>query len=90
MQDEFLLPLTIVFLALAVCALAYRARWRRGFGPAIVGACAAVVLVVRKFVLDAPVLAYVAMAAFGLAAVWNVWPVPRTKCSACVPTALSS
>lgn len=90
MQDEFLLPLTIVFLALAVCALAYRARWRRGFGPTFVGACAAVVLVVGKFVVNVPALAYVAFAAFGVAAVWNVWPVPRAKCGACVPTSLSS
>lgn len=91
MQDRYLLPLTIVFLALATLALTYRARVRRGFGPAIAGGLAGVVLLVGKFVLEMPMIAYAGIAAFTVAAVWNAWPIRRASCPACIPpTSLSS
>lgn len=85
MQDRYLLPLTIVFLALATLALTYRARVRRGFGPAIAGGLAGVVLLVGKFVLEMPMVAYAGIAAFTVAAVWNAWPIRRASCPACLP-----
>ena len=85
MQDRYLLPLTIVFLALATLALTYRARVRRGFGPAIAGGLAGVVLLVGKFVLEMPMVAYAGIAAFTVAAVWNAWPIRRASCPACIP-----
>lgn len=85
MQDRYLLPLTIVFLALATLALTYRARVRRGFGPAIAGGLAGVVLLFGKFAVDVPLIAYAGIATFTGAAVWNAWPLRRPSCSACLP-----
>jgi len=86
MQDRWLLPLTIVFLALATSALAYRARVRRGFGPAIAGGASGALLVVGKFVLDTPAVGYVAIAIFMGAAIWNAWPIRRARCPDCLPS----
>lgn len=85
MQDRYLLPLTIAFLALATLALTYRARVRRGFGPAIAGGLAGVLLLVGKFVLEMPIVAYGGIAAFTVAAIWNAWPMRRASCPACIP-----
>ena len=62
MQTEYLLPLTAVLLAVAVVALGSRARRRRGYAPLAVGATAAALLLLGKFVLDSNVALYVAVA----------------------------
>ncbi len=89
MDDRYLLPITIGALALATVAMAYRARLRRGFGPAIVAAGAGAALVVGKFALDLPdAFAYPTVAVFTAAAIWNSWPVRRkAACPACLPSA---
>src|SRR5436190_1846488 len=68
METAYLLPLTATFLALAVFALGFRARRRRGYGPLAVGLAAAGLLLVGKFVLDSAVAALVG------ASLWNAWP----------------
>jgi hypothetical protein len=74
MQTDYLLPLTVFSLLLAVGALGYRANQRRGYGPLILGIVAAVGLVVGKFVLDSNEAVYGAIAALVGASVWNAWP----------------
>ncbi|HJT75996.1 MAG TPA: hypothetical protein VJ739_02245, partial [Gemmataceae bacterium] len=53
MQTTYLLPLTVGSLALALAALGFRAKRRRGYGPLAVGILAAVAFVLGKFVLNA-------------------------------------
>ena len=74
METAYLLPLTAAFLALAVVALGFRARRRRGYGPLAVGLAAAVLLLVGKFALDSGVAVYAAVAALVGASLWNAWP----------------
>ncbi len=90
MQDRYLPPLTLAFLCLATFALAYRARTRRGFMPAIVGGVAGLVFLGTKFALDVPTLAYLALGAFTVAALWNAWPIRRPSCPACVVPSTSA
>lgn len=89
MEDDYLLPITIAALALATAAIGYRARARRGYGPAIASAWSGAALVVGKFTFDLPDgFAYASMAVFTAAAIWNAWPVRRkAACAACSPPA---
>jgi mercuric ion transport protein len=74
MQTAYLLPLTVLALAMAVAALGFRASRRRGYGPFVVGLAAAVGLVVGKFVVDSNAAVYVSVAALVGASLWNSWP----------------
>ena len=75
MQTEYLLPLTVLSLVLAVAALGFRANRRRGHAPVAVGIVAAVVLVTGKFVFDSDVMVYGSIAALIGASLWNSWPI---------------
>jgi hypothetical protein len=70
----YLLPLTIVFLTLALAALAFRAKSRRGLGPFLVGSIAAVSVLFGKFVWESNVTIYIAVGMLVVASVWNAWP----------------
>jgi hypothetical protein len=74
MQTTYLLPLTVASLALALAALGFRAKRRRGYGPLSVGILAAVAFVLGKFVLDANVAIYGGLAGLIGASLWNSWP----------------
>lgn len=74
MQTAYLLPLTLLALVLAVAALGFRARRRRGYGPLAVGLVSAVVLVLGKFVIDSNVAVYGSIVALVGASLWNSWP----------------
>ena len=83
-----LLILTAVFLIAAVTALAFRARQRHGYGPAIAGLTASTVILFGKFYLDSPTLMYAALGVLIAASVWNGWPVWLTaSCPQCVSEA---
>ncbi len=86
MQSRYLLPITIALLALATSAIAFRARARRGYAPALLAAAASVALVVGKFVAESDFVTYAATAVFAGAAIWNAWPSRKAAaaCSACV------
>jgi hypothetical protein len=76
METAYLLPLTALFLTLALVSLGLRARRRRGYGPLILGLTAAAVLLVGKFALDSDAAVWAGLAALIAASVWNAWPVP--------------
>ena len=78
MQTAYLLPLTVLALVLALAALGFRARRRRGYGPFVVGIVAAFALVMGKFVIDSNVAVYGAVAALVGASLWNSWPTKPT------------
>jgi hypothetical protein len=70
----YLLPLTIVFLTLALAALAFRAKGRRGLGPFLVGLIAAMSVLFGKFVWESKVTIYSGVGMLVVASVWNAWP----------------
>ncbi len=88
MDRAWLLPLACAALAAAIAGLAFRARSRRGYGPAAVGSVAAVAVLVAKFTLESDALTYVGVALLGAASLWNAWP--RTRASACDSCACAS
>ncbi len=73
-DTKYLLPLTAVFLVLAVGALAFRARARRGYGPFITGIVAAIIVLVGKFYFESDAALYGGIGLLVLASLWNAWP----------------
>lgn len=85
LDTTYLLPLTAAFLAIAVGALAYRARSRRGYLPFAVGLLAAAVVLVGKFTFESEPSMYAGLAVLIAASVWNTWPRQQDvpACPAC-------
>lgn len=86
----YLAPVIGVLLVLAVAGLAWRARRRRGYGPAVLGGVAAGVIVVGKFVLQSDPAGMLGMGLLLAATIWNAWPrrvagTKRDACPACAP-----
>jgi hypothetical protein len=72
--SPYLLPLTIGGLALALAALGFRAKRRRGYGPLVLGTVGAAGILVGKFVFDWAVLLHGGVAVLVGASIWNAWP----------------
>ncbi len=77
---EAQLTITALFLAVALGALAYRARQRRGLAPLAVGAFGATVVLVSKLLLGIEAGTYAGVALLVVASVWNVWPRAGATC----------
>ena len=73
-DTAYLLPLTGVFLAGAVGALAFRARGRRGYGPFLLGLLATASVLLGKFALESDPAMYGGIAMLVGASLWNAWP----------------
>lgn len=73
-SGPYLLPLTAVFLTLALATLAFRANQRRGYGPFQLGLVAAIGILVSKFVWEFTAAVYAAVGLLVLASIWNAWP----------------
>lgn len=91
-QARYLLPLTIVFLALALGAIGWRAKSRHGYGPLLLGGVGSVVLLVGKFHFELDPAMWSGVAALVAASLWNAWPRPvptvtSEACPACAPRA---
>ena len=86
LDTTYLLPLTAAFLAVAVGALAYRARRRRGYLPFALGVVAAAIVLIGKFTFESDPAMYAGLAILIGASVWNTWPRRRlaAACPACV------
>ncbi len=83
---EYLLATTAAFLLVAVGALLFRAKARRGYGPSIVGAGAAAAVLVGKFQFESGVAAYGGLTLLVAASFWNSWPRKvADTCSQCAP-----
>jgi hypothetical protein len=74
MQTTYLLPLTVASLTLALVALGFRAKRRRGYGPLAVGILAALAFVLGKFVLDSNAAVCAGLAGLIGTSLWNSWP----------------
>lgn len=91
LDARHLLPLTAAFLLLAVGALAFRARTRRGYGPFGLGLAAGLVVLAGKSAFESDTAMYGGLAALVAASVWNGWPARRNgpACPACAPESSS-
>lgn len=70
----YLLPLTAAFLLLALMALAFRAKQRRGYRPFKLGVIAAGGVLLGKFVGESNPTMYGAVVLLIVASLWNAWP----------------
>jgi hypothetical protein len=67
----YLVPATLVFLAIATAALGLRARQRHGYGPFVLGTTASLVVVVTKFVVPIAPATYAGAGLLIIASIWN-------------------
>lgn len=84
--SPYLLPLTALFLILAVASLGFQAKRRRGYGPFIMGTVAALILLIGKFLFASDAALYGGIALLTAASLWNSWPLRkegRGSCPAC-------
>jgi mercuric ion transport protein len=84
----YLLPMTAGLLAMTAGTLAFRARQRRGYGPAWTGSIGAALILLGKFQLDSIITMYTGIGVLLTAAIWNAWPrriVESQSCPACLP-----
>ena len=88
-STTYLLPVTVVFLAVAVGALGFRASTRRGLTPFWIGVTAASSVVAGKFWLDSVTITYAGVGLLVVASVWNVIPRRPNICS-CLPADVGS
>ena len=90
LKSAWMVPLTGLFLAVAVGTLAVRARRRWGYGPVALGLVGAVAILMGKFVLESDLSTHGGLALLLGATLWNAWPRRRastTSCSACASRA---
>jgi len=88
-STAYLLPVTVMFLALALRALAFRARRRHGYRAFLLGLLAAAGILLGKFVWDSNPTMYGAVGLLVIASLWNSWPIrtaTEATCSECGKT----
>lgn len=74
LNTAYLLPLTALFLILAIAALAFRAQHRRGHAPFVLGLAAAAAVLAGKFLFDSNATTYAGIGLLVTASMWNAWP----------------
>jgi len=86
LKTKWLFPLTAAFLLLAVGALAFRARTRRGYGPFVMGLGASAIMLFGKFLFNSNAIMYGGIGLLITASIWNAWPKRNmdAACPACV------
>ena len=90
LKTTYLLPLTALFVLMALGALAFRAKTHRGYGPFVIGLLASGIVLAGKFALASDVAMYAGIALLLAASVWNSWPRTMASsgndaCPACAP-----
>lgn len=92
-ESRYLMAFTTVFLIVALGALVFRAKTRRGYAPFALGVFAAVLIMGGKFALDISLVMYAGVGLLVAASFWNSWPrvaVRSSSCPSCVQTEPSS
>jgi hypothetical protein len=77
METEYLLPLMVGCIFLALSALGFRAERRRGYGPMVLGLVASTFLLFGKFILGSDGAVYGGIGGLVSASLWNAWPRPK-------------
>jgi len=93
LSNAVTLAFTAAFLFVALFALGFRARRRRGYTPLLVGLAAALLVLTGKFLLVSLAVMYTGGGLLILASVWNAWPgraAPDAPCPHCALTELPS
>lgn len=70
----WLMPVTILFLAIALTALAWQGYKHHTWGPLVLGSLGAIVLIIGKFQMESDIALYGGAALIITASVWNAWP----------------
>ncbi len=85
MDSEYLLPLTVVALLIALVGLGWRADRRRNLGPLGLGVVASACILAGKFAFDLPVVSQAGTALLVGAVLWNAWRGRATSrtCTTC-------
>jgi hypothetical protein len=86
-NSDYLLGLTAVFLIIAVGALAFRAKTRRGYKPFVLGLCAGAIVMIGKFYYESDPAMYGGLGVLVAASLWNSWPkkdLDDGSCPSCV------
>lgn len=85
LQRTYLLPITALFLLIAVGTLFL--KHRRGFWPFAIGLAAAATILTGKFALESDPVMYAGVGFLVLASVWNAWPRRvAAPCPRCAPS----
>lgn len=85
LQQAYLMPITALFLLIAVGTLILRRR--RGFGPCALGVAAAATILTGKFALESDPVTFAGVGLLVLASVWNAWPRRvAASCPKCAPS----
>lgn len=83
LDATYLLPLTALFLSLAVASFAYRAATRRGYGPFRLGLVGVGLILLGKFLAATSTLVYAGLTLLVAASVWNAWPGKTSSSPSC-------
>ena len=76
-ESRHLFLVTVVFLLVAVGALAFRITMRRTYGPFLTGVLGALLVIIGKFLLESEAVTYLGVVALIFAGCWNCWPINR-------------
>jgi mercuric ion transport protein len=91
LDPAYLSSIVVGLLGLALFALAFRARSRRGYGPLALGSASAGLVMIFKFVYVIDPLVYAGILGLVSASVWNARPRKKSGgtgfCPKCVPAA---
>ncbi len=85
-ETTWLLPLTAIFLVIALGTLVFRAQRRHGYRPFFFGFLASALLLIGKFGFDSEPAMYTGVGLLAIASVWNTWPKKlesSAPCSGC-------
>lgn len=92
-DTPYLLPLTMVFFALALASLGYQAGRRRHVTALLLGLLAALLVIVGKFTVVSHLTMYAGITLLAGASLWTSWLQQASKngpCSACLSAARPS
>lgn len=72
--------MTVGFLAVALIAIGFRARRRRGYGPLLVAVAGAVAVMIGRLVVGNDAVINAGGLVVVVGAVWNAWPRRAASC----------
>jgi hypothetical protein len=80
---RYLLPLTLVGVAIPIGVLTLGARRWRGLLPLVLGILGSILLVVGRFALDSNSLLFLGTMGLVAASLWNAWPRRKRSVGSC-------
>lgn len=83
LDSTYLLPLTVTLFGIALLALAFRARTRRGYGPLALGVASVGLVLAFKFAHAFDPFVYAGLFGLFTASVWNAWPRRKSENASC-------